>query len=157
MIRRIVKWLVVLMVVNTVIWLTGLAFTRSKTSKDLHAGDLEFYSFWNADEWRPLSSALRRVKARVTMAGATLDLRDSTPAASGLDVDVATLMGGTAVLVRKDWDVQVTEDTKAGEVEISLDQQDDLSEDAPQVTIDLRTTMGGGFVGHELPESWEMK
>lgn len=157
MIRRIAKWLVVVMVINTIVWLTGLAITRSKTSKDLEAGDLEFYSFWNADEWRPVSSALSRVKARVTMAGATLDLRDSTPAASGLHVDVATVMAGTAVLVRKDWDVQVAEDTKAGEVEISLDIEDDLPEEAPKVTIDLRTTMGGGFVGYELPESWEMK
>ena len=156
MIRRLVEWLVVLMVINTVIWLTGLAITRSRTSKDLKAGDLEFYSFWNADEWRPLSSALRRVKARVTMAGATLDLRDSTPASTGLDVDVGTLMGGTAVLVRKDWDVHVHEETKGGEVEISLDEGEDLSEDAPTVTIDLRTTMGGGFVGYELPKEWEM-
>ncbi len=43
------------------------------------------------------------------MAGATIDLRDAHPSPEGITVDVATVMSGTAVLVSKDWDVEVVE------------------------------------------------
>ncbi len=149
--RRTFKWLIRWMLINTLVWAVGQIITRSKTSKDLNAEDVELYSFWNGVEFVLRSSSLRRVKARVLMAGATIDLREARPSEEGLAVDVGTLMAGTAVLVPKDWNVEVVEETKASEVEIRLADGDDVSADGPKVVIYLGTTFGGALVGHKLP------
>ncbi len=149
--RRIYKWLIGWMLINTLVWAVGQIITRSKTSKDLNAEDVELYSFWNGVEFVLRSSSLRRVTARVLRAGATIDLREARPSEEGLAVDVGTLMAGTAVLVPKDWNVEVVEETKASEVEIRLADGDDVSADGPKVVIYLGTTFGGALVGHKLP------
>ena len=149
--RRTFKWLIRWMLINTLVWAVGQIITRSKTSKDLNAEDVELYSFWNGVEFVLRSSSLRRVKARVLMAGATIDLREARPSEEGLAVDVGTLMAGTAVLVPRDWNVEVVEETKASEVEIRLADGDEVSADGPKVVIYLRTTFGGALVGHKLP------
>jgi hypothetical protein len=53
------------------------------------------------------------------------------------------------VLVRKDWDVEVVEETKSSEVEIRLDSGIERPSDSPKVTVYLRTTYGGALVGYE--------
>lgn len=140
-----------LLVINGVVWAAGQAITRSKTSRDLSAGDVEFYSFWNGAVFVPRSDSLRSVKVRVAMAGATIDLRSAELSEQGAAVDVATMMGGTAVLIRKDWDVHVVEETRASAVEVRLDSGVEIPSDRPRVTIRLATTFGGALVGYELP------
>ena len=147
--RRILKWVLGLLVLNTIVWAVGQAITRSKTSSDLTASDVDFYGFWNSPTFIPRSTALQRVNARVVMAGATIDLREAIPANGGSVVQVTTLLGGTAVLVRKDWDVEVVEETKSSEVEVRLDSGTELPPDRPKVTVHLRTTYGGALVGYE--------
>jgi hypothetical protein len=147
--RRILKWVLGLLVLNTLVWAVGQAITRSKTTSDLTADDVEFYSFWDSRTFLPRSTALRRVSVHVVMAGATVDLREAIPADGGTVVDVTTLLGGTAVLVRKDWDVEVVEETKSSEVEVRLDSGTELPPDSPKVTVHLRTTYGGALVGYE--------
>ena len=149
--KRIRKFLFRFMLFNTLVWAVGQAITRSKTSGDLSADDLELYTFWSGTEFVARSPSLRRVKARVLMGGHTVDLRDATPSEDGLDVDVSTLMAGTAVLVSKEWDVEVIEEKKSSNVEVRLDDLLDGSTDRPKVTIRLRTTYGGALVGHMLP------
>ena len=149
--RRTSKWLIRWMLINTLVWAVGQIITRSKTSKDLNAEDVELYSFWNGVEFVLRSSSLRRVKARVLMAGATIDLREARPSEEGLAIDVGTLMAGTAVLVPRDWNVEVVEETKASEVEIRLADGGEVSADGPKVVIYLGTTFGGALVGHKLP------
>jgi hypothetical protein len=149
--RRILKWTLGLLVINTVVWAVGQAITRSKTTRDLTADEVEFYVFWNGPAFVPRSASLRRVKARVVMGGATIDLREAHPSEEGTLVDVSTLMGGTAVLVLKDWDVEVIEETTASEVEVRLDTGAEIPTDSPKVTVYLRTTLGGALVGYELP------
>jgi hypothetical protein len=51
--------------------------------------------------------------------------------------------------VRKDWDVEVIEETKSSEVEVRLDIGTELPPDSPKVTVHLRTTYGGALVGYE--------
>ncbi len=85
------------------------------------------------------------------MGGATVDLRKAVPSPDGITVDIGTLMGGTAVLVSKDWDVEVVETTRASSVEVRLDSGPEASSDLPKVTIHLATTFGGALVGYELP------
>ena len=147
--RRILKWVLGLLVLNTIVWAVGQAITRSKTSSDLTASDVDFYGFWNSPTFIPRSTALQRVNARVVMAGATIDLREAIPADGGSVVQVTTLLGGTAVLVRRDWDVEVVEETKSSEVEVRLDSETELPPDSPKVTVHLRTTYGGALVGYE--------
>jgi hypothetical protein len=149
--RRTLKWALGLLVINTLVWAVGQAITRSKTSADLSADEVELYTFWNSPAFVPRSASLRRVKARVLMAGATIDLREAQPSEDGTVVDVSTLMGGTAVLVPKDWDVEVIEETRASEVEVRLDTGAEIPTDSPKVTVHLRTTLGGALVGYELP------
>jgi hypothetical protein len=132
--------------VNTVVWAVGQAITRSRTSHDLSGDELEFYTFWNGTEFVPQSPSLRHVKARVLMGGATVDLREALPSPDGVTVDIGTLMGGIAVLVSKDWDVEVVETT-----EVRLDSGAEASSDLPKVTVHLATTFGGALVGYELP------
>lgn len=152
--RRITKWLFGLMLINVVIWAVGQAITRSKSSSDLTADDLEFYTFWNGDEFVARSGSLRRVKARTVMGGATIDLREAIPSEEGLSVDVDTRMAGTAVLVPRGWNVDVVEETRSSEVEIKLDDVDGESAEGPKVTIYLTTTFGGALVGHKLPAEY---
>lgn len=149
--RRIFKWILVFLVVNTVVWAVGQAITRSRTSRDLSGDELEFYTFWNGTEFIPQSPSLRHVKARVLMGGATVDLREAVPSPDGVTVDIGTLMGGTAVLVSKEWDVEVVETTRASGVEVRLDSGAEASSDLPKVTVHLATTFGGALVGYELP------
>lgn len=150
--RRIIKWVLVFLAVNSVAWAVGQAITRSKSSADLASDELEVYTFWAGREVVSRSSNLRSVKSRVLMGGASIDLREATPSSEGITVDVGTMMGGTALLVRKDWDVQVEEQTKSSGVEVRLDSEAALPSDNPKVTVLLRTTYGGALVGYELPE-----
>ena len=147
--RRILKLLLGLLVLNTLVWAVGQAIARSKTTSDVAADDVDFHAFWASPTFVPRSTSLRRVNARVVMAGATVDLREATPADGGTVVQVTTLLGGTAVLVRKDWNVEVVEETKSSEVEVKLDSGTELPADAPKVTVHLRTTYGGALVGYE--------
>jgi hypothetical protein len=55
-------------------------------------------------------------------------------------------------LVRKDWDVEVVQDTKSSEVEVRLDSETELPPDSPKVTVHLRTTYGGALVGYETSD-----
>ncbi len=153
--RRLLKFALGLLVFNAAVWAAGQAITRSKTSKDLSADEVEVYTFWNGVEFAPTSDSLRRVTARILMGGASVDLRGAQPAETGTTVDVMTTLGGVAVLVRKDWDVEVIEETKSASVEVDLDEGAEVASDSPKVTVVLRTTYGGGFVGYELPA--EMK
>ena len=147
--RRILKRVIGLLFLNTLVWAVGQAITRSKTTSDLTASDVDFYAFWDSPTFVPRSKSLQRVNARVVMAGATIDLREAIPADGGSVVQVTTLLGGTAVLVRKDWDVEVVEETKSSEVEVRLDSGTELPPDRPKVTVHLRTTYGGALVGYE--------
>ena len=147
--RRILKWVLGWLFLNTLVWAVGQAITRSKTTSDHTANDVDFYSFWDSRTFIPRSTSLQRVNARVVMAGATIDLREAIPADGGTVVQVTTLLGGTAVLVRKDWDVEVVEETKSAEVEVRLDSGTELPSDSPKVTVHLRTTYGGALVGYE--------
>jgi hypothetical protein len=147
--QRILKWILALILLNTLVWAIARAITRSKTTSDLTADDLEFHTFWDSPTFVPRSTSLRHVKAHVVMAGATIDLRETKPAEGGTLVDVTTLLGGTAVLVRRDWNVEVVEDTKSSEVEVRLESETDTPPDSPKVTIHLRTSFGGALVGYE--------
>jgi len=139
------------LVANTVVWAVGQAITRSRTSRDLSGDELEFYTFWNGTEFVPRSPSLRHVKARVLMGGATVDLREAVPSPDGITVDIGTLMGGIAVLVSKEWDVEVVQTTRASSVEVRLDSGAEASSDPPKVTVHLATTFGGALVGYDLP------
>ena len=149
--RRILKWTLGLLAVNAVVWAAGQAIARSRSSSDLSADDIELYTFWNGAEYTVQSKPLRSVKGRVLMGGATIDLRESEPSAEGATVDLATTLGGAAVLVPRGWDVEVIEETRKAEVEVRLDDDAELAPDAPKVTIRLSTSLGGAFVGNELP------
>ena len=147
--RHILKWLFGLLVLNTLVWAVGQAVARSKTTSDVTSDDVDFHAFWASPTFVPRSTSLRRVNARVVMAGATVDLREAIPADGGTVAYVTTLLGGTAVLVSKDWDVEVAEETKSSEVEVRLDNGTELPADAPKVTIHLNTTYGGALVGYD--------
>jgi hypothetical protein len=147
--RRTLKWVLGLIVLNTLVWAVARAITRSKTTSDLTADDVELYTFWDSPTFVPRSASLRQVKAHVVMAGATIDLREAQPAEGGTVVEVTTLLGGTALLVRRDWDVEVVEETKSSEVEVRLDSGTDIPPNSPKVTVQLRTSFGGALVGYE--------
>jgi hypothetical protein len=147
--RRTFKWVLGLIVLNTLVWAVGQAITRSKTTSDLTADDVELHTFWDSPTFVPRSASLRQVNAHVVMAGATIDLREAQPAEGGAVIDVTTLLGGTSVLVRRDWDVEVVEETKSSEVEVRLDSGTETPPDSPKVTVNLRTSFGGALVGYE--------
>ncbi len=153
--KRILKWTLGFLIVNSLVWAVSQAITRSKTSPDLTADDVELYTFWNGAEFIVRSESLRRVKARILMGGASVDLREAKPAPEGLTVDVGTTLGGVAVLVAKDWDVEVTENTKSSGVEIRLDDGAEVASNGPKVTVRLDTTYGGALVGYELPAEYQ--
>ena len=151
--RRILRWLLVLVAINAVAWAAGQLITRSKSSGDLDSDELDIYTFWSGREVISRSPRLKRVTSRVLMGGATIDLRQAQPSPEGITVDVGTVLGGTALLVSKDWDVRVEEQTRAAGVEVRVDTGASLPSDAPKVTVLLRTTFGGALVGYETPNA----
>lgn len=152
--RRILKLIFGFLVVSSIVWGAGQLFTRSKSTQDLTDDELDTYTFWMTNKVVSQSQALRRVNARVLMGGATIDLRQAQPSPDGLSVDVSTVLGGTALLVPKEWNVVVDERSENAEVEIALESSEDA--DAPVVDVLLKTQMGGALVGHELPSQWQM-
>ena len=54
--RRILKWVLGLLVLNTLVWAVGQAITRSKTTSDLTASDVDFYAFWRGPTFIPRST-----------------------------------------------------------------------------------------------------
>lgn len=152
--RRIAKLIFGFLVVSSIVWGAGQLFTRSKSTQDLTDDELDTYTFWMTNKVVSESQALRRVNARVLMGGATIDLRQAQPSPDGLSVDVSTVLGGTALLVPKEWNVVVDERSENAEVEIALESSEDA--DAPVVDVLLKTQMGGALVGHELPSQWQM-
>jgi hypothetical protein len=154
--RRILRFLFGFLFVSSVVWGVGQLVTRSKSSEDPAAEELEAYTFWMNKQVVAESQQLRRVTSRVLMGGASIDLRQAKPAPEGLTVDIGTLMGGTALLVPKDWNVVVDERSENAEVEIALDTEA-AGPDAPVVEVLLSTRMGGALVGHELPSQWERR
>ena len=152
--RRLLKLVFGFLFVSTVVWGVGQVVTRSKSSQDSAADELDAYTFWMNKNVVARSQQLRRVTSRVLMGGATIDLRQAQPAPEGLTVDVSTLMGGTALLVPKEWNVIVDERSENAEVEIALE-TDAAGPDAPVVDVLLTTRMGGALIGHELPSQWE--
>lgn len=150
--KRLLKLVLGFFVISSVVWGIGQLVTRSKSSADPAADELDVYTFWMGREVVSRSQSLRRVTARVLMGGLSLDLRQAEPAPEGLTVDIATMMGGTALLVRKDWNVTVDEQSEQSQVEIQLDTGTEAAADAPTVDVLLKTRYGGALVGHELPE-----
>ena len=150
--KRIGGWLLGFVVFNGVVWAVGQAVARARSSLDPTSDHVEAYTFWNSAEFVSRASSLRRVVVRVLMGGALVDLRQAIPDPDGLTVSIDTILGGTAVLVRKEWDVHVIEHTHASSVELRLDTSADVPGDRPRVTVVLRTNFGGALVGYELPE-----
>jgi hypothetical protein len=153
--RRILKLVFGFLFVSTVVWGAGQLVTRSKSSQDPAADDLDVYTFWMNKQIVSRSQALRRVTSRVLMGGAVIDLREAKPSPDGLSVDVGTAMGGTALLVPKEWNVILDEQSENSQVQIALDPGAGADADAPVVDVLLRTRYGGALVGHELPSDWQ--
>ena len=149
--RRILKLLLGFLAINAIVWAVGQAIARSRTSSDLSSDEIELCTFWSGAEHVVRSPSLRYVKARILMGGATVDLRQSDPSPDGTTVDVGTMLGGAAVLVPRNWNVEVVEETQNAEVAVQLDEPTGEVAAAPKVTIRLATSYGGALVGHDLP------
>ena len=76
------------------------------------------------------------------LGGVEVDLTDATVTNSA-SLTLLTVMGGVQVRVPPHWRVEFTNEVYAGDARLSLDDQDDLPDDAPTIHVDAKTLMGG--------------
>jgi len=76
------------------------------------------------------------------MGGVELDLSHAALAPHAR-LTLLTVMGGVDVRVPPHWRIEVTSEVFAGDSQVQLEGQDDLPLDAPVLTVDARTIMGG--------------
>jgi hypothetical protein len=73
--------------------------------------------------------------------GALVDLRDATPAPTGIFLDLAVLMGGVSLVVPEGWRVRFEGDVIAGG--FSDETRTTADDDVPTVTLTGFVLMGG--------------
>lgn len=80
-------------------------------------------------------------KIMAMFGGALVDLRDSTPAPTGIFLDLAVLMGGVSLVVPEGWRVRFEGDVIAGG--FSDETRTTADDDVPTVTLTGFVLMGG--------------
>lgn len=80
----------------------------------------------------------------LTLAGASLiDLREAALEPAGAEIELSTVMGGTALVVPEGWRVEVEGASLLGAVQVRLDgAAEDLPADAPTLAVRARALMG---------------
>ena len=98
-------------------------------------------------DFRSQARGLRSGRVSVLLGGARLDLRDAVLDRRGARLTLDCTLGGLSVIVRPEWAVTVDETLiGGGDTRIDVSDPDDLPEDAPRLTIDLLTRLGGSVV-----------
>jgi predicted membrane protein len=85
------------------------------------------------------------------MGGAEIDLRGVTLDPTGAHLQVKTYLGGTEIIVPDDWRVVFDSRSYLGGAECARP-AGELAEDAPTLTIEALTVMGGVDVSRKPPE-----
>ena len=148
--RRLLRVLFKVLLVSMAMSAVGFAVGRIvKGDTTEHDDDFRLFAFWNGWEWKSSTPALTSGKAMAVLGGVDLDLTGATLSAAGATLSLTAAMGGIRVVLPPDWRVDVAETVAGGGIEVSLTGQDDLPDDAPQLTIDAMARAGGILITNE--------
>lgn len=148
--KRLFRTLLRLLLFSVAMSAIGLAVGRmvkGDTTED--DDDFRLLAFWNGWQWRSRATSLTSGKAMAVLGGVDLDLTGATLGAAGATLSLTAAMGGIRVLVPGSWRVDVERSIAGGAVEVSLDGQDELPDDAPRLSIDAMTRAGGILITNE--------
>ena len=142
--KRLLRILLKVLLFSMAMSAIGLAVGRivkgDTTEED---DDFRLFAFWNGWEWKSTTSTLTSGKAMAVLGGVDLDLTGAAVSAAGATLSLTAAMGGIRVVLPSSWRVDVTESVTGGGIEVSLEGQDDLPDDAPHLTIDAMARAGG--------------
>jgi predicted membrane protein len=149
--NRIAKAVIWWIAANVVVWGVLQLVARKLSSGDETGDDVELYTIWCGNQFRSTAQQLRSIRAVTTMGGLELDLRSAAIGPEGADVTIRTTLGGTSLLVRRDWRVLVNEETSNAEFEDRTEDPEGLPDDAPVVRVNASTRLGGALVAYDSP------
>jgi len=143
MVRRILKTLLVIAIINAVAAAIGRAVSQAKSTGGSASSEFQRFVMFGGEEFESSAIALRSGAATVRAGGAVIDLRGAglDPEGAALDLDVAG--GGALVLVPDTWRVTVDDTSSMGGVETDVTPEDALPDGAPHLTVRAAARGGG--------------
>ncbi len=141
--KRLLKFVLELMLVSAVLGALGRALSKKYTEGDAASDEFAIAVFFGGVERASTAAALRRGRVAICFGGVDLDLRKATLDPAGTELDVKVCFGGIRVTVPDGWRVTVTEDARAAGVDVAVTDPDDLPDDAPRLELTVMARMGG--------------
>jgi|GEM_PF-3933343 len=141
--RRLIKVLVFIAVVNVVAAAIGRVISRQNSSGDEDSADFRRMVMFGGEEFKSRAVALRSGAVTVRGGGISLDLRNAGLDPQGAELDLDVKGGGALVLVPDTWRVMVEQQAAMGGVDTDLAPPETLPEAAPQLTIHAAARGGG--------------
>jgi hypothetical protein len=133
--KKLLRSLFWLLVLNTAAWLGGRYLGKRMSSGDGSTDEFTLATFYGGDTFSSKATALRSGRVRLIMGGLMLDLRDATLDSSGAHLTVETTMGGAMIRVSEEWRVMVDEELTAAEVQVDVTPPEALPAEAPLLHI----------------------
>jgi hypothetical protein len=156
--KRFVKVLVVLAVINGVVQLVGRYVARRFAEGDEDSNEFAIAAIASGSDFRSRAVALREGRGWVLWGGAMIDLREARLDSNGAQLDLNATMGGIEVRVPPDWRVEMdTSGVALGGVDLKVRRDIELSDDAPTLRVRATARLGGIAVSsqHRPPKSGE--
>jgi hypothetical protein len=143
MVRKIVKTLIVLAIVNAIVAVIGRKVSQEKSSGGTTSSEFQRFVMFGGEEFNSSAIALRSGAAKVRAGGAVIDLRGAGLDPDGADLDLDVAGGGALVIVPETWRVTVDEKASMGGVETDVTSPDSLPEGAPHLKVRAAARGGG--------------
>lgn len=143
MVRKILKALVIIALVNAVATAIGRLISRQNSSGDEESADFRRMVMFGGEEFKSKAVAFRSGAVTVRGGGISVDLRDAGLDPDGAELDLDVRGGGALVLVPESWRVTVEQEAAMGGVETDVTPPDSLPEGSPHLTVHASAKGGG--------------
>ncbi|MDH3498703.1 MAG: hypothetical protein OEM97_01140 [Acidimicrobiia bacterium] len=143
LVKKVLKYSLAVDVLILVAAAIARIFVTSEGQED--SNEFSRIAILGSDKFASRAISLRRGSAVTVMGGLDLDLRGAS-IVPGAELTILTLCGAATVRVPAKWKVIHDAGAILGDARFVLDSQDDLSPDAPAISINVRSIMGGTVV-----------
>lgn len=111
--------------------------------------EIDLVAIFGGEQLKSTASPFYGGKILAMFGGAVVDLRDATPAPTGIFVDLAVVMGGLSLIVPEGWRVRFEGNMVAGG--FSDETRTTADDDVPTVTLTGFVFMGGVQAATKAP------
>lgn len=143
MVRRILKIVITLAVINAIAAAVGRALSQRRSSGEATSAEFNRFVMFGGEEFESTAVALRSGSATIRGGGAVIDLRRAGLDPSGAELDLDVAGGGALVIVPDTWKVTVDKEATMGGVEADVAAPDSLPDGAPHLRVHAAARGGG--------------